>query len=71
MIAYLKQALLRPVHRHPAKAWYEWQTPFDPMLADLQSHEHGIVRRLTVEMVQSNGLILDWAGDGPINVRVQ
>lgn len=69
MIELIK-AIFPATHRHPARQWYEWQTPFDPMLADLQAHEHGIVRRISAEAVRANGLVLDFEGDGPINVRV-
>jgi len=69
MLALLK-TIIKPVHCHPKRAWYEWQQPFDPMLADLQANEHGIVRRIDAQMVHENGLILDYEGDGPINLRV-
>jgi hypothetical protein len=58
------------VHRHPAKHLHEFSQPFDPMTSELHPSEHGIVRRLSAEMVQANGLILDYADRGAATWRV-
>jgi hypothetical protein len=62
-------SVIKPVHKHPAKQWYEfsvWHEPFAP----LQDFEHGIVRRLSAETVHANGLILDYADRGAATWRV-
>jgi len=64
------QSVIKPVHRHPAKQWYEFSAWHDPLLAELQPIEHGIVRRLSAEMVHANGLILDYADRGAATWRV-
>jgi hypothetical protein len=61
---------IKPVHAHPKKMWWEWQAPFDPMLATLEAHEHGIVRHISAEAVTRNGLVLDYSGAGASNWRV-
>jgi len=66
----LLKTIFPPTHRHSKRNWWEWQQPFDPMLADLQAHEHGVVRRIDAQMVHANGLILDYEGDGSTNWRV-
>lgn len=71
MIDYIK-SIFPATHKHPQRFPFEWHTAqaWDPMLADLQAHEHGIVRRVSAEAVRANGLVLDFEGDGFINVRV-
>lgn len=59
-----------PTHRHSQCLPWEWQQPFDPMLADLKDFEHGIVRHISSEAVTRNGLVLSYDGDGAANVRV-
>lgn len=70
MVAELIRKYFPPVHAHPKRAWYEWQQPFDPMLVDLHPSEHGIVRPISADAVFSNGLVLDFEGEGFIKVRV-
>lgn len=53
-----------PTPRYSKRAWYEWSTPFDPMLADLQPNEHGIIRQLSSEAISRNGLDLTFEDHG-------
>jgi hypothetical protein len=66
----LIKAIFPAVHVHPHKPIHAFSQPFDPMTSELQPDEHGVVRRLSAQMVQANGLILDYAGDGPSTWRV-
>lgn len=66
----LLNAIIKPVHKHPARQWYEFSVWNDPQLAELKDFEHGIYRRLSSEMVYANGLLLTYEGEGAVNVRV-
>lgn len=70
MVAELIQKYFPPVHTHPKRAWYEWQQPFDPMLADLHPREHGVVRQISKDEVFSSGLVLDFEDEGFMKARV-
>lgn len=66
----LIKAIFPPVLRYSAMRPDQWRQWHDPLLDDLQPNEHGIVRQMSSEAVRANGLILDFEGEGFINVRV-
>jgi hypothetical protein len=58
-----------PVHRHSKRMWWQWRQWNDPF-AELHPSEHGIVRRISAEAVNRNGLVLDFADAGFSTWRV-
>jgi hypothetical protein len=63
-------SIIKPVHRHPARQWYEFSAWHDPLLAELQPSEHGVVEQLSSEAISRNGLDLTFEDHGFITVRV-
>lgn len=65
-------SLLPTVHCHTKRLPFQWSNweQHDPMLADLQPNEHGVIRQLSSEAIVRNGLDLTFEDHGFITVRV-